>query len=254
MKPMRLRINTDIITEFLPPRRGKGDKALIFCDGMPSVPSKRYVLDYWSRRGYWVFHPRYKGTWESGGHFLDHDPTLDIIEVAHTIRNGSLISTRKNFDHVPIPKITHISVIGASFGGAVALLSSLYPEVDRVVAISPVIDWSSELNNPIESLPDLKNYIRNGFGEAYRFSDHHFDRLGREVGFFNPIAHIHAYDPNKVFILHAKDDMIVSYDKIAEFINTVKCPYELRRRGGHLSSAATIAFFGGRNLRRFVAS
>lgn len=253
MKPMRLRINTDIVTEFLPPHRGNGDQAIIFCDGMPSVPAKRHVLEYWSKKGYWVFHPRYKGTWESTGTFLDHDPTIDIIEVARTIRSGELMQIRPHVSQMENPRIRKISIIGASFGGSVALLTSLHPEIDKVVAISPVIDWAKELENTVESLSDLRVYLRDGFGGAYRFSDSDFNRLGNDPQFFNPIAHVSEYDPRKLFIMHAKDDMIVSQTAVENFIKTVKCSYRLREYGGHLSSSVSIAPIVGLPIRRFIS-
>ncbi|HRH23241.1 MAG TPA: CocE/NonD family hydrolase [Candidatus Magasanikbacteria bacterium] len=253
MKPMRLRINTDIVTEFLPPRRGGSDHAIVVCDGLPSVPSKRHVLEYWSKRGFWVFHPRYKGTWESSGVFLDHDPTDDILEVVRTIKNGILIPTRKKATGLPGHlKITHVTIIGASFGGAAALLASLHPEVDKVIAISPVIDWREELYRPREPLSDLREYIHNVFGEAYRFSDSDFNQLGVDVQFFNPIARITEYNPKKICIMHAKDDMIVSYDAVERFLTSVACKRRLVKTGGHFSARVTTGFFVGRMLRRFI--
>ncbi len=253
MKPMRLRINTDIVTEFLPPRSLSSDHAIVVCDGLPSVPSKRHVLGYWSKRGFWVFHPRYKGTWESSGRFLDHDPTNDILEVARTIKNGILIPTRKKTSSLPDHlKITHVTIIGASFGGAVALLASLHPEVDKVIAVSPVIDWKEEIYRPQEPLSNLREYIRNVFGEAYRFSDSDFNQLGVDDQFFNPITHVGEYNPEKIFIMHAKDDMIVSYDAVEKFLSNVPCKHRLVRTGGHFSARATTTFFVGRALRRFI--
>lgn len=253
MKPLRLRINTDIVTEFLPPRSGNGSTAIIFCDGCPSVPSKRSVLEYWSKRGFWVFHPRYKGTWESAGKFLDHDPTEDILEVARTVRSGELVSTRtRSGDKVPQPSIKRVIVVGASFGGAVALLSSLHSEIDKAVAISPVIDWSTEVTNSLEPLSDLKAFIRKGFGEAYRFLDSDFDRLGRDPQFFNPIAHVSEYDARKIFIMSAKDDMIVSSDRIVQFVLQTQCAYHMRKTGGHFSSSISLSLFAGYMLRRFI--
>ncbi len=250
MKPLRLRINTDIVTEFLPPRSGKSDHAIVVCDGLPSVPSKRRVLEYWSKHGFWVFHPRYKGTWESAGKFLDHDPTDDILEVARILKNGiSVPLPQKNFElHV-----THVTVIGASFGGAAALLASLHPEVDKAVVVSPVIDWKEELYRPRQPLSDLREYIHTMFGEAYRFSDSDFDRLGADDQFFNPITHLQEYSPKKICIIHAKDDMIVSYHAVEKFLGAVPCTRRLVRTGGHFSARATTTFFVGRALRRFIS-
>ncbi len=66
MYTLRTRFAKDIVCEFLPPSRPqKLDKVVILADGMPSVPSKKSVLEYFSKKGFWVFHPRYRGAWES---------------------------------------------------------------------------------------------------------------------------------------------------------------------------------------------
>lgn len=252
MKPMRLRINKDIVTEFLPPHRGGSSCAIVLCDGLPSVPSKYPVLNYWSKRGFWVFHPRYRGTWESAGNFLDHDPTEDILDVVQAVRTTTLVSIHDGAEF--IPHVTEVIVVGASFGGTAAILSSLHSEVDKVIAISPVIDWAAELENTVEPLTEHKNYIHAGFGEAYRFSDSDFDRLGNDSQFFNPIAHVSEFDPKKLFIIHAKDDMIVSLSAVEQFIEVVGCAHAMKKYGGHLSSSVSTRFFMGRSIRQFISS
>src|ERR1700758_5223491 len=78
----RTRFARDIVTEFLPPvRTGKIQKAIILCDGMPSIPRKQSLSEFLSAKGYWVFYPRYRGAWESGGEFLARSPHLDILDV-----------------------------------------------------------------------------------------------------------------------------------------------------------------------------
>lgn len=216
------------------------------------LPSKSRVLEYWSKKGYWVFHPRYKGTWESSGTFLDHDPTEDIIEVAEVIRTGIVTNAYDGVDFTP--RVTTVIVVGASFGGAVALLSSLHDEVDKVIAISPVIDWVAELKNTVEPLPWFRSFVQNGFGEAYRFADSDFDQLGNNPKFFNPMSHLGEYNPKKLFIMHAKDDILVSLSAVERFIQTVGCKNVINKQGGHLSSSISTHFFVGRSIRRFISS
>ena len=68
MQMFRARFKRDIVTEFLPPARsGKIQKAIVLCDGMPSIPRKQPLAEFLSEKGYWVFYPRYRGAWESGG-------------------------------------------------------------------------------------------------------------------------------------------------------------------------------------------
>jgi len=251
MYPIRTQIQ-DMVVEFLPPATRDRGALIVYADGMPSVPSKSRVLRYWSKRGYWVAHPRYRGTWESGGSFLSHDPTDDIIDTIHAFCNDTLISAYDGTEYAPC--ITRSIVIGSSFGGAVALLASLHDTVDRVVALSPVIDWSREIDSPIEPLAHMCTFLRRGFGEAYRFLDTDWEKLGHDVQFFNPIHHISSYDPHKLFIMHAKDDMIVSYEAVCAFLESVSCRHRILRRGGHLSSTVSIKPVLGMQIRRFITS
>src|SRR5664279_2824021 len=78
----RTRFKHDIVAEFLPPARvGRTQRAIILCDGMPSIPRKQPLAEFLSSKGYWVFYPRYRGAWESGGEFLERSPHLDILDV-----------------------------------------------------------------------------------------------------------------------------------------------------------------------------
>src|SRR5271166_1146040 len=82
MLMLRARFKRDIVTEFLPPaRRGNRQRVIILCDGMPSIPRKQPLAEFLSAKGYWVFYPRYRGAWESGGRFLERSPHEDILDV-----------------------------------------------------------------------------------------------------------------------------------------------------------------------------
>src|ERR1035441_4610035 len=51
----RTRFKLNIVTEFLPPARtGKTQKAIILCDGMPSIPRKQPLAEFLAAKGYWV--------------------------------------------------------------------------------------------------------------------------------------------------------------------------------------------------------
>ena len=85
----RTRFRNDIVAEFLPPtRQGKRHKVIILCDGMPSIPSKEPLVEFLSKKGYWVFYPRWRGAWESGGQFLQKSPEQDILDVISELPNG----------------------------------------------------------------------------------------------------------------------------------------------------------------------
>src|SRR5947209_9679933 len=78
----RTRFKKEIVAEFLPPTRpGKLERVIILCDGMPSIPRKQSLVEFLSGKGYWVFYPRWRGSWESGGQFLEKSPHLDILDI-----------------------------------------------------------------------------------------------------------------------------------------------------------------------------
>ena len=135
----RARFKQQIIAEFLPPARPrKKQKVIILCDGMPGIPRKQALMEFLAAKGYWVFYPRYRGAWESGGEFLQKSPEQDIFDVIDELPKGICeLAFGKRFSLQP----DEIFVIGGSFGGAAAILASLDDRVKKVIANCPVVDW-----------------------------------------------------------------------------------------------------------------
>src|SRR4051812_18652185 len=132
MHALRTRFKGEIVAEFLPPRKDTG-KVIILCDGMPAVPSKNGLMEFWARKGYWVFHPRYRGTWESSGEFLEHSPHQDILDLISELPKGfTSFWDGRRFKVQP----RKIILIASSFGGAVSLISALDNSIDKVIAFS----------------------------------------------------------------------------------------------------------------------
>ena len=51
----RTRFKKEIVAEFLPPTRPrKNQKLIILCDGMPSIPRKQALSDFFAGKGFWV--------------------------------------------------------------------------------------------------------------------------------------------------------------------------------------------------------
>ncbi|OGZ44854.1 MAG: hypothetical protein A2844_01070 [Candidatus Ryanbacteria bacterium RIFCSPHIGHO2_01_FULL_48_80] len=125
---LRTRFKKEIVTEFLPPRGRDTGKVIIFCSGMPSVPAKREFLEFYSKKGFWTFAPRYRGTWESGGKFLARSPHEDILDIIDELPRG-FISFFDGKRYRVKPK--RLYIFGSSFGGPAALLCSRDPRVTK---------------------------------------------------------------------------------------------------------------------------
>src|SRR6267378_6977621 len=136
----RTRFKEQIVAEFLPPsRERKAQKVVVLCDGMPSIPCKQPLSEFLAAKGFWVIYPRYRGAWESGGEFLAKSPHQDILDILNELPSElEEIAFGRRFQLSP----DQVFVIGGSFGGAAAILASLDPQVKRVIANCPVVDWA----------------------------------------------------------------------------------------------------------------
>lgn len=235
----RTRFKKEIVAEFLPPgREHKKQRVIILCDGMPSSPRKQPLCEFLSRKGYWVFYPRYRGTWESDGVFLGKSPHEDILDVIDELPKGI---TEVTFGKKFAVKPDEIFVIGGSFGGAAAVLASLDPRVNKVIANSPVVDWSilAHSQKRETSNKSYVEYVREAFGNGYRITEKNWSKL-RSRTFYNPAHHANEISPAKVTIFHAKDDPYVPWHSVERFARRTGVKLNLFARGGHLSTQDTV--------------
>ena len=249
MHMLRTRFHRDILTEFLPPaRRLKRQRVIILCDGMPSIPRKQPLAEFLSREGYWVFYPRYRGAWESGGMFLERSPHLDILDVIDGLaREFRELAFGRRFRVVA----SETFVIGGSFGGAAAILASLDSRVKKVIANCPVVDWGilTREQKKETSNPSYAAYIRGAFGEGYRLSNRNWKKLS-DGKFYNPAYLANEMTGSKIMMFHAQDDPYVPYRSVEKFAERTGARLKLFRRGGHLSTNPIVRKYWGQ-IRRF---
>jgi pimeloyl-ACP methyl ester carboxylesterase len=235
----RARFKKEILAEFLPPARAnRRQKAIILCDGMPSIPRKQALVEFLSGKGYWVFYPRWRGAWESGGQFLETAPQQDILDVASELHKEIReLAFGRTFRCSP----EKIFVIGGSFGGAAAILSSLDPRITKVVANCPVVDWSILRNEQKKetSNKSYPAYIRAAFGNGYRLSAKNWNKLNGGV-FFNPARHLKALTASKILMFHAKDDPYIPWKLVQSFAKRSGIRLKLFSRGGHLRTESVV--------------
>jgi len=235
----RTRFKQEIVAEFLPPARPhRKQRVILLCDGMPSMPRKQPLAAFLSQKGYWVIYPRYRGAWESGGNFLEKSPHLDILDVIDELPKGM---TDSAFGQKFSLRPDEIFVIGGSFGGPAAILSSLDPRVRRVIANCPIVDWSilSASEKAETSNPSYVAYIREAFGQGYRLSARNWNKL-RTGTFYNPAHHIDEINPQKILMFHAKDDPYVPWPSVDRFARRTGAQLRLLSRGGHLRTESIV--------------
>ena len=213
---------------------------------MPSVPAKTELMELLSEKNYWVFYPRYRGTWESGGRFLKISPHKDILDVISQLPRGF-----KDLWSGKVYKVrpSKIYLFGGSFGGPAAILASLDRRIDKVVVVSPIIDWQTK--SKAEPLDWFGKFVKSAFGEAIRFSNSDWDKL-KTGKFYNPVLVAEKVDGKKIFIIHAKDDETVSYKPVEKFAEKINCKLLMLKNGGHLRLSIIAKPFIYNKVKKFL--
>lgn len=244
--PSRTRFG-EIVCEYHQPLR-KSRKVVILCGGMPGYPgSAGKVLRVLAEHGYWAFALRYRGSWESGGLFLDKSPHEDVLAVVDGLEKGFKDAWTEEVRRIEKPQV---SVIGSSFGGPAAILAARDERVKKAVALSPVIDWVNQ-EGTVEPLDFLARFMQEGFGEAYRADKSVWMKLASGT-FYNPVRHVKSVNGKKLLIIHAKDDEVVPFVPAKEFADETGAYFVGLRRGGHLGFSSALKPYLWRRIAAFI--
>lgn len=232
---LRTRFKKEIVCEFLPPKNIRSKKVIVFCAGMPTYPGKggyEALAIHFSKKGYWCFIPRYRGSWESEGEMFKDSPAKDITDVIESI---SKIFTEAWEGKKFIVENPEIFLFGSSFGGPAVLLNSKHSKVKKVICFSPVIDWRT-MDKTIEPIPRMNSFVKNAFGMGYRIAKNGWSKV-QKGQFYNPMTEQDSIDTSKCLVFHAKDDDVVLSDPLVDFSTQVGLKTHIVKTGGHLGMA-----------------
>lgn len=201
---------------------GEGSKgAIVLLDGIPSVPAKKDVLiKELSTRGYDIFFPRYDGTWESSGDFLARSPTEGIEEFINKLKSGIELQKDKYTAKA-------IFILGASFGGGIALSLANNPNIDKVIALSPVLSFKN-----VAGIETLEKYLADTYPDTYRFQHPKWQHL-IDDGFYCP-QRVKIEHPKKVLMVGGLQDDQISIKDLQQYSNTSGISLIVEDRG-HLT-------------------
>ncbi len=193
-----------MVFEYLLPERF--ETAIVVLDGLPRLPELSEFLNLLRSWGYAAFFPRLKGTWESAGAFLDHDPTDDIRQFTDALQKGIPIGNQQ-------AQANRIIVLGASFGGQIALSASTTESVSHSIALSPVYRMSA-----VEGIETLDDFIKSAFPGAYRYAESDWQALLRDEVISQRI------NADKCTIVAGETDMQIELTGLRTFADTNHIP------------------------------
>jgi pimeloyl-ACP methyl ester carboxylesterase len=245
---LRTKIAKDIVCEVALPERQTGKVALV-CGGAPSLPPSKNVLPFLAAQGYVAFGIRYRGTWESGGTFLQKPPTQDVLDVIEHLLKRKNITDAWSGKKIAI-KIKHFDLFGGSFGGPAVLLASKNKHVRKVVAMTPVVDFNKD--GAWESFEDFVRYAGIGFGGAYRLKgSKDWEKLRRQ-DFYNPITMLDQIDERKCFVIQTKDDDVCPAENLCNLVALKKIAVYYKPKGGHLGVSSLQKKFYWNKVDKFL--
>ena len=245
----RTRFGADIVAEFLPAKKAS-NKVAIITPGAPGYPGgKEELMELLSNKGYFAILPRYRGTWESNGTFLEYPPSDDVIVIIDELSIGFRDIWSSTEYRIENPEVY---LIGGSFGGPASILASRDERVKRVATISAVTDWRQQ-RHTMEPLDQMSSYVPQAFGPTYRAEPSVWNKL--DVGdFYNPVHEQDSIDGGKLLLIHAKDDRIVHAEPSEQFAKHVGATFILLPNGGHMGASSAVDPKLWRHIEKFFKS
>lgn len=205
-----------LIFDIILPKKYKYN-LIIILPGLPEYPLPKELMFKLAEEGYGVLYPRYKGTYESNGNFLNESPAEDILKLIDSLKKKKEFKelygrTKVNID------FEKLFVLASSFGSSVALhLSKLTKDIDRFILIAPVIDFKKHGQRYEEQdLVSLKEFLIKGYPFLYRFDEKNYDRLLDGQIIPSAIENIGDYS-GEIILLHSKEDSTISIENSKEF-------------------------------------
>ncbi len=222
-----------ILFEYAAPEK-KSSKAIILLAGMPGVPSKKDCILFFAKKGFWVFFPRYRGTWESDGEFLAQPLENDVFDMMTIAQTGFFDAW--SGEKVE-PGVKSFYLFGNSTGGAAALCAAHDVRVKKAVVFAPVIDW--RIDSESEPIEQVYAFTRVGFGEGYRFSDKNWKKL-IDGKITNPNTTAYAIPKEKILIVAPLDDEVVPALITKAFAKELGIQAFFPKTGGHMGTSDAI--------------
>lgn len=229
-KPIQKGYFGGMFFEFILQNR-KADAMIILPD-FPSKNSYNRMIDLFYDRGYHVFVPRFKGSYQSNGKFLAKNPVDDIVSFVEDLDKGeikSLLDMKKQ-----VFKINKKMLLAGGLSGTIALGAAAKSNLfSHIILVSPI--WDAAKHNADGNESDLKNlgeYVRRAYKNCYRYI---FKDLVKKLGKFEelkPEFYIKKLNA-PVLVMHDPNDKAVSLRHTQETLPLLKKGNYLEHHLGH---------------------
>lgn len=196
----------DLFFEFL--THEEPSDTIIYLEGFPSSGFHDDMIKFLYEKGYNVFVPHYRGTYQSKGKFLSRNIVKDFVEFVEELRKEKAVNL---WDMSTVGfGIKNLILIGGSFSGAVCCGLASEVEFHKMILSAPVLDFRkmNERDNE-EDLEHLMQFVKRAYSNVIRF---HFKNLPEQISKYKETLPEY-YEPKlnlPILVLHDPKDETVS--------------------------------------------
>lgn len=236
-KPILKAYYKDVFFEFLVHDKEEGWKrdVIVFLPGFPSAVKYDSEMRYLYERGFNVFFPRYTGTYQSKGKFLNKNIVLELKNFLEELKKGK---AKILWDNSLIEfSVGRVLIFGGSFSGAVACgLGAVDKDIRKIVLFSPV--WDFKKHNESGDEQDLEKFlpfIKRAYKNLYRIG---FESLSEKISEFkecSPDFYLNRLAANEtgVLVFNDSEDKTVSIKHTSDIIKIHPWIKSVEHNKGH---------------------
>ncbi len=188
---------------------------------LPDFPGRgeyREIMGVFYDKGYHVFVPRYRGTYQSKGSFLSKNPVDDLIFFVQHMKLGK---SRSLWDKSwRTFKINKILVVASGFAGALACgFAAKSGMISHVILASPIWDYAKHNERGDEQdLDIMTSFVQRAYQNCYRFN---FTDIIKKLNKFeelNPAFYLPKLQKLPLLVFHDPNDKLVAFWRTKEMI------------------------------------
>ncbi len=220
----------DIFCEFIV--QDKIANTIILLPGFPSSNKLDSEMKFLYKKGYNVFFPRFKGSFQSKGFFLKENIVKELKSFITELKKEK-ITNLWDLNEIHF-KINKLVLFGQSFSGAISCgLAAIEKSFDKLVLFSPV--WDFKIHNKFGNEQDLSHlvpFVKRAYTNLYRIK---FDNLVNAILKFKETSPSFYAERIKIPILVLNDpaDKTVSIEHSKNMKKIVKNLKIIKHHEGH---------------------
>lgn len=207
--------------------------AVVILPGFPARNDFNELMGAFYDKGYHVFAPRYKGSYQSTGNFLARNPVNDLIMFVKNLDKGMAKSLWDNSKQYF--KIHKKILVSNSFGGAVALgLAAKSGKFSHLILAAPVWDFKKHNENWDEqNLQQLTDFVKRAYKSCYRIE---FENINKKLEKFKetqPEYYLPKLQKFPILVFHDPNDKVVSFNHTKEMLPKLQKATYIEHYLGH---------------------